>query len=65
LPLGFSVFYAPGTGVMEQFVIWKTVLYQINLFESSRIVSRRYSGGGLSCLVTLIVSDFGRVIYLT
>ena len=65
MPLGFSFFFAPGTGVMEQFVIWETVLYQINLFESSRIVSRRYFGGGPSCLVTLIVSDFGRVIYLT
>ena len=46
-------------------VIWETVLYQINLFESSRIVSRRYFGGGPSCLVTLMVLDFGRVIYLT
>ncbi len=39
----------------------------IDLFESSEIQTRRYLGlgGSPSCLVTLMVSDFGRVIYLT
>ncbi len=44
---------------------WKAVLYHIDLFESSYIQVRRYLGGSPSCLVTLMVSDFGRVIYLT
>ncbi len=53
-------------GVMAYFVIWKAVLYHIDIFESSWIQARRYLGGSLaSCLVTLMVSDFGRVIYLT
>jgi hypothetical protein len=46
-------------------VIWKAVLYHIDLFESSYIQTRRRLGGSPSCLVALMVLDFGRVINLT
>jgi hypothetical protein len=44
-------------GGMAWLVVWKaarsTVLYHIDLFESSKIQTRRYRGGSPSCLVTL------------
>jgi hypothetical protein len=53
------------TGVMACFVIWKAVLYRIDLLGGSSIQTRRYFGGCHSCLVTLTVLDSGRVIYRT
>ena len=57
------------TGVMAYVARhWKAVaavLYHIDPFEGSWIQPRRYLGGSPSCLVTLMVLDFGRVIYLT
>jgi hypothetical protein len=41
------------------------VLFHLDPFESSEIQPGRYFGGCPSCLVTVMVSDFGRVIYLT
>jgi hypothetical protein len=53
------------TGFMAYFVIWKVVLCHTDLFERSWIQARRYLGGQAAFNVTLMVSDFGRVIYLT
>jgi hypothetical protein len=59
---------ARGRGYDNAAMLWHTGI-RVGLllaFERSRqIQTRRYLGGSLSCLVTLMATDFGRVTYLT